>query len=45
MVEEITRRLFSSKFLDEKNCKRKKVEIDNEGQESSRRFFRNSVEM
>jgi hypothetical protein len=30
----------SLKFLDEKkNCKRKEVEFDNEGQESSRSFF------
>jgi hypothetical protein len=36
----------SSKFLDEKNCKRKEVEIDKEGQESSRSFFfRNSEEI
>jgi hypothetical protein len=29
----------SSKFLDEKNCNRKEVEIDKEGRESSRSFF------
>jgi hypothetical protein len=40
-LQKKTRWLFfcSLKFLDEKNCKRKKVEFDKEVQESSRSFF------